>query len=78
MNSYTPTPACKNNINLEAARQQALAAGDPKVAFIAVISHDFRTPLNGIWGWRNAAIISIVRRTGKSVSVIQDAAKLLA
>ena len=40
----------KNNNSLEAARQQAVDAGDSKIAFIAGISHDFRTPLNGILG----------------------------
>lgn len=68
----------KNNNSLEAARQQAVDAGDSKIAFIAGISHDFRTPLNGILGMAEMLKLSpLSEEQENSVSVIQDAAKLL-
>ncbi|OMF67474.1 ATP-binding protein [Paenibacillus sp. FSL R5-0766] len=68
----------KNNKSLEAARQQAVDAGDSKNAFIAGISHDFRTPLNGILGMAEMLKLSpLSEEQENSVSVIQDAAKLL-
>lgn len=68
----------KNNNSLEAARQQAVDAGESKNAFIAGISHDFRTPLNGILGMAEMLKLSpLSEEQETSVSVIQDAAKLL-
>ncbi|MCP1183487.1 ATP-binding protein [Paenibacillus sp. 1781tsa1] len=68
----------KNNNSLEAARQQAVDAGESKSAFIAGISHDFRTPLNGILGMAEMLKLSpLSEEQETSVSVIQDAAKLL-
>ncbi|WP_433752675.1 ATP-binding protein [Paenibacillus amylolyticus] len=68
----------KNNNSLEAARQQAVDAGESKNAFIAGISHDFRTPLNGILGMAEMLKLSpLSDEQETSVSVIQDAAKLL-
>ncbi|WP_458126317.1 sensor histidine kinase [Paenibacillus sp. Z3-2] len=68
----------KNNISLEAARQKAVDAGESKSAFIAGISHDFRTPLNGILGMAEMLRLSpLSEEQENSVSVIQDAARLL-
>jgi len=68
----------KNNANLEAARNEAVAAGKSKSSFIAVISHDFRTPLNGILGMAELLQLSaLTDEQQNSVAVIQEAAKLL-
>ncbi|WP_336761153.1 ATP-binding protein [Paenibacillus sp. USHLN196] len=68
----------KNNISLEAARQKAVDAGESKSAFIAGISHDFRTPLNGVLGMAEMLMLSpLSEEQENSVSVIQDAARLL-
>jgi signal transduction histidine kinase/DNA-binding NarL/FixJ family response regulator len=68
----------KNNASLEAARNEAVAAGESKSSFIALISHDFRTPLNGILGMAELLQLSALTDEQKnSVAVIQEAAKLL-
>ncbi|MGX1827891.1 ATP-binding protein [Paenibacillus taichungensis] len=68
----------KNNASLEAARNEAVAAGESKSSFIAVISHDFRTPLNGILGMAELLQLStLTDEQQNSLAVIQDAAKLL-
>ncbi|MFB8373450.1 ATP-binding protein [Paenibacillus taichungensis] len=68
----------KNNASLEAARNEAVAAGESKSSFIAVISHDFRTPLNGILGMAELLQLSILTdEQQNSLAVIQEAAKLL-
>ncbi|WP_145412646.1 sensor histidine kinase [Paenibacillus xylanexedens] len=68
----------KNNAGLESARQQAVASDESKSAFMAVISHDFRTPLNGILGMAELLTLSSLSKEQKdSVIVIQEAAKLL-
>ncbi|QOS78264.1 response regulator [Paenibacillus sp. JNUCC31] len=68
----------KNNASLEAARSEAVAAGESKSSFIAVISHDFRTPLNGILGMAELLQMSpLTDEQQKSVSVIQEAARML-
>lgn len=68
----------KNNVSLEAAREEAVAAGESKSSFIAVISHDFRTPLNGILGMAELLQLSpLSEEQRNSVDVIQEAAKLL-
>lgn len=68
----------KNNASLDAARKEAVSAGESKSSFIAVISHDFRTPLNGILGM--AELLqhsSLSEEQNHSVQVIQEAARLL-
>ncbi|MDP9698577.1 signal transduction histidine kinase/CheY-like chemotaxis protein [Paenibacillus intestini] len=68
----------KNNAGLESARQKAVASDESKSAFMAVISHDFRTPLNGILGMAELLTLSPLSEEQKdSVIVIQEAAKLL-
>lgn len=68
----------KNNASLEAARNEAVAADESKSSFIAVISHDFRTPLNGILGMAELLQLSaLTDEQQNSVAVIQEAAKLL-
>ncbi|WP_145329635.1 sensor histidine kinase [Paenibacillus xylanexedens] len=68
----------KNNAGLESARRQAVASDESKSAFMAVISHDFRTPLNGILGMAELLTLSSLSKEQKdSVIVIQEAAKLL-
>ncbi|WP_146259730.1 ATP-binding protein [Paenibacillus silvae] len=68
----------KNNANLELARKQAVESDESKSAFMAVVSHDFRTPLNGILGMAELLSLSPLSEEQKnSVTVIQEAAKLL-
>ncbi|CAI6029431.1 Sensory/regulatory protein RpfC [Paenibacillus sp. JJ-100] len=68
----------KNIVNLEAARQQAVASAEAKSAFMAIVSHDFRTPLNGILGMAELLEQSGLSDEQKdSVNVIQEAANLL-
>ncbi|MGF9695479.1 MULTISPECIES: hybrid sensor histidine kinase/response regulator [Paenibacillus] len=68
----------KNNASLDAARKEAVAAGESKSSFIAVISHDFRTPLNGILGMAELLqLSSLSEEQQNSVQVIQEAARLL-
>ncbi|PYE52275.1 response regulator [Paenibacillus barcinonensis] len=68
----------KNNASLEVARQQAVESDESKSAFMAVVSHDFRTPLNGILGMAELLALSPLSDEQKnSVNVIQEAAKLL-
>ncbi|MBR2566630.1 MAG: response regulator [Paenibacillus sp.] len=68
----------KNMVSLEAARQQAVASAEAKSAFMAIVSHDFRTPLNGILGMAELLEQSDLSDEQKdSVNVIQEAASLL-
>ncbi|WP_440118759.1 ATP-binding protein [Paenibacillus sp. QZ-Y1] len=68
----------QNNVSLEFARNEAVAAEAAKSSFIAVISHDFRTPLNGILGIAELLqLSSLSDEQQNSVSVIQEATKML-
>ncbi len=66
---------------LEAARDQALAATRAKTAFLAAASHEIRTPLNGVLGMlealgleqlspRQAEFVSLARSSGESLLVL--------
>ena len=67
-------------IDLGAARDRANAANDAKSSFLAVISHELRTPMNGVLGAAQlleatelrpgqANYVSIIRRSGESLLV---------
>ena len=46
----------EKNGELQAAMQKALAADEAKTRFLSNVSHDMRTPLNGILGFTNFAL----------------------
>jgi signal transduction histidine kinase/CheY-like chemotaxis protein len=67
-------------IDLGAARDRANAANDAKSSFLAVISHELRTPMNGVLGAAQllettdlrpaqANYVSIIRQSGESLLV---------
>ncbi|QTC92828.1 ATP-binding protein [Brevundimonas goettingensis] len=67
-------------VDLEAARDRADAASDAKSNFLAIISHELRTPMNGVLGAAQllettdlrpaqANYVSIIRQSGESLLV---------
>ncbi len=67
--------------DLEQARDRADAASDAKSNFLGVISHELRTPMNGVLGAaqlleatslaeRQQEYVSIIRRSGESLLVL--------
>lgn len=68
---------------LEIARDEATAASDAKSAFMAVISHELRTPMNGVLGaaqlLRNGALdapaqelVSVIDEQGRTLACLLD------
>jgi signal transduction histidine kinase/ActR/RegA family two-component response regulator len=68
---------------LEIARDEATAASDAKSAFMAVISHELRTPMNGVLGaaqlLRNGALdasaqelVAVIDEQGRTLACLLD------
>lgn len=73
----------ERNGELEAARDAALAAARAKSAFLATMSHEVRTPLNGILGMaealsltrmapEQAAMVEVLRTSGRDLTALLD------
>jgi len=66
------------NIELDMARKEALAASQIKSEFLANTSHEIRTPLNGIIGFTNLALkTELDNRQKNYVQTIHDSAQSL-
>ncbi|WP_339615571.1 response regulator [uncultured Gilvimarinus sp.] len=66
------------NIELDMARKEALAASQIKSEFLANTSHEIRTPLNGIIGFTNLALkTELDKRQKNYVQTIHDSAQNL-
>ncbi|SDW18390.1 hybrid sensor histidine kinase/response regulator [Paenibacillus sp. PDC88] len=68
----------KNNLRLAEAREDAVHANEAKTEFLALLSHEFRTPLNGILGMAEVLSLSeLSEEQRQSVSVIQESSHIL-
>lgn len=68
----------KNNSRLNDAKNQAVQVSEAKSEFLALLSHEFRTPLNGILGMTEILLMSsLTEEQQQSVSVIQESSQLL-
>ncbi|MEK5058569.1 ATP-binding protein [Paenibacillus shunpengii] len=68
----------KNNMKLAEAREDAVLANEAKTEFLALLSHEFRTPLNGILGMAEVLSLSeLSEEQRQSVSVIQESSHIL-
>ncbi|WDI04096.1 ATP-binding protein [Paenibacillus urinalis] len=68
----------KNNMKLTEAREDAVHANEAKTEFLALLSHEFRTPLNGILGMAEVLSLSeLSEEQRQSVSVIQESSHIL-
>ncbi|WP_454190508.1 ATP-binding protein [Paenibacillus sp. Marseille-Q7038] len=68
----------KNNSRLNDAKSQAVQVSEAKSEFLALLSHEFRTPLNGILGMTEILLMSsLTEEQRQSVSVIQESSQLL-
>ncbi|MFD1135434.1 ATP-binding protein [Paenibacillus urinalis] len=68
----------KNNMKLAEAREDAVHANEAKTEFLALLSHEFRTPLNGILGMAEVLSLSeLSEEQRQSVSVIQESSHIL-
>ncbi|MCM3130300.1 ATP-binding protein [Paenibacillus provencensis] len=68
----------KTNMKLTEARENAVHANEVKTEFLALLSHEFRTPLNGILGMAEVLSLSnLSEEQRQSVSVIQESSHIL-
>lgn len=68
----------KSNAELKRTKEEAIRANDLKSTFLAVVSHEFRTPMNGILGMiEMLASSKLSPDQRQAIGVIRESASLL-
>ncbi|OAZ48023.1 ATP-binding protein [Paenibacillus polymyxa] len=68
----------KSNAELKRTKEEAIRANDLKSTFLAVVSHEFRTPMNGILGMiEMLAASKLSPDQRQAIGVIRESASLL-